>query len=110
MRTWNSNDDEIIEKVASESSVDADALSAYVSNLYHTTDGVDDWDNVISDFYDSFVGFYDGHDDFGWEIMEDSMVGAFPSWIVSHIDWDSVWECELRHDFFEQDGYYFRNI
>lgn len=33
-----------------------------------------------------------------------------PSWIATHIDWQAVWDCYLRHDYFEQDGYYFRNM
>ena len=36
-----------------------------------------------------------------------------PDYIVNHIDWQSMWDCELRHDFFtiEFDGetYFFNN-
>ena len=36
-----------------------------------------------------------------------------PDYIYSHIDWQSMWDCELRHDFFtiEFDGetYFFNN-
>ena len=29
-----------------------------------------------------------------------------PDWLTSHIDWQAVWDCELRHDYFtiEYDG------
>ena len=107
METVSETLDDIIERVASESSVDADALSAYVGNMGY--DESSDWDDVISEFYDAFVGYYSSHTDFGWEIMEESCVDL-PDWVVSHIDWDGVWDCELRHDFFEENGYYFRNI
>lgn len=33
-----------------------------------------------------------------------------PSWIATHIDWQAVWDCELRHDYFESNGHYFRNL
>ena len=33
-----------------------------------------------------------------------------PSWIAYHIDWQTVWDCELRHDYFESNGHYFRKL
>ena len=35
-------------------------------------------------------------DDLGY-LTEDSDV---PDFLTSHIDWQSVWDCELRHDYF----------
>ena len=35
-------------------------------------------------------------DDLGY-LTEDS---SMPDFITSHIDWQSVWDCELRHDYF----------
>ena len=26
--------------------------------------------------------------------------GSMPDFITSHIDWQEVWDCELRHDYF----------
>ena len=34
-------------------------------------------------------------DDLGY--MEE---GSMPDFITSHIDWQEVWDCELRHDYF----------
>ena len=41
-------------------------------------------------------------DDLGY-LDEDS---SMPDFITSHIDWQEVWDCELRHDYFtiEYDG------
>lgn len=33
-----------------------------------------------------------------------------PSWIAYHIDWQTVWDCELHYDYFESNGHYFRNL
>ena len=35
-------------------------------------------------------------DDLGY-LTEDS---SMPDFITSHIDWQSVWDCELSHDYF----------
>ncbi len=35
-------------------------------------------------------------DDLGY-LTEDS---SMPDFITSHIDWQEVWDCELRHDYF----------
>lgn len=99
--------EDIVEDVASSNGIDADALMAYARNMGYGVD--DDWDDIVSDFQDAFVGEYEDAQDFCREIMWE-MCADIPDWVVSHIDWDSVWECELRHDFFEEDGYYFRNI
>ena len=42
-------------------------------------------------------------DDLGY-LESDTVPGA--EWLVSHIDWQEVWDCELRHDYFtiEYDG------
>jgi len=48
-------------------------------------------------------------DDLGY-LSEESDV---PNFITSHIDWQEVWDCELRHDFteirYENDLYFFYN-
>ena len=33
-------------------------------------------------------------------------LGELPGWMTNHIDWQEVWDCELRHDYFtiEYDG------
>ena len=43
------------------------------------------------------------------QLMDDlgySCETNLPSWIVNHIDWQAVWDCELRHDYctIEYDG------
>lgn len=87
-----------------------DAFAIFCDWLgYGFGDESTDWSSVVSDFTDSYCGEYGSHEDFIYEYMED-MVAEIPSWVESHVDWDSVWECELRHDFFEENNYYFRNI
>lgn len=62
---------------------------------------------------DAFVGtFYHDHADFAQSLCEDlgCIPEALPYFIKHHIDWQAVWDCELHHDYFEADGYYFRNM
>ena len=33
-----------------------------------------------------------------------------PNWIAYHINWEGVWECELRHDYSIEGGYVFRSV
>ena len=33
-----------------------------------------------------------------------------PVWVVNHIDWEGVWEFELRHDYDIEGGHIFRSV
>ena len=70
-------------------------------------ENVDQWDDAYSmtmptslrveaQFVEQLI------DDLGY-LTEDS---SMPDFITSHIDWQEVWDCELRHDYFtiEYDG------
>ena len=86
------------------------AFVAYLEWLGYDHTSVDtDWSDVISEFMDSYCGEYSSHEDFIHEYM-DEVLSDLPDWLVGHIDYDSVWDCELRYDFFEENGHYFRNI
>ena len=43
-------------------------------------------------------------DDLGYLCVGD---GELPCFLTSHIDWQAVWDCELRHDYFtiQHDGW-----
>ena len=74
---------------------DPAAVDAFIS-LYDVSD--------LENFEDNYRGQFDTHREFIEDIME---AGDYhiPNWI--HIDYDSTWECELRHEYDEEDGYYF---
>ena len=45
-------------------------------------------------------------DDLGYLSDLSTSDGEIPDFLTSHIDWQEVWDCELRHDYFtiEYDG------
>lgn len=61
---------------------------------------------------EAYVGIYTDGADFAESMCYDlfNISKDLPSWIVSHIDWQAVWDCELHHDYFEVDGVFFRNL
>jgi hypothetical protein len=60
---------------------------------------------VAKNFWERYIGTYDSHEDFAtWGRGLDSEV---PEWALPHIDWDDVWEDQLRHEFIEESGHYF---
>lgn len=44
------------------------------------------------------------------EEVDSEALEALPSYLRDCIDWELLWSSYLRHDYFEQDGYYFRNL
>ena len=68
----------------------------------------------LEQFEDSYQGQYKSGAEFAEQITDEcgyleSNQGV-PDFILNHIDWESVWSCELRFDYFEVDGHYFRNF
>ena len=68
----------------------------------------------LEQFEESYQGQYTSGAEFAEQIADESFyLGSLqevPDFILNHIDWESVWSCELHHDFFEVDGHYFRNF
>ena len=74
-----------------------------------TTDELEDEGiTTVDDFQDRFYGCYPSVEEFCEEIFyETHETDSIPQWVLNHIDWESVWECELRHDFIQVDDYIF---
>ena len=62
-----------------------------------------------STFEDAYAGCYEGSGltsaeaEFCQELCSDCgyiEVNDLPSFLANHIDWQAVWDCELRHDYF----------
>ena len=65
-------------------------------------------------FIDNFRGIADNCAEFTEEwYRELHDLDSMPSDLIYHIDWQAVWDCELRHDFteirYENDLYFFYN-
>ena len=67
----------------------------------------------LEQFEDSYQGQYQSGAEFAEQISEECGYLSdtnLPIWIQNHIDWETVWSNELRFDYFEVDGHFFRNF
>ncbi len=48
---------------------------------------------------DAFFGMYDSIQHFAEELVCEINGVDIPDFVLNHIDWQSMWDCELRHDF-----------
>ena len=63
----------------------------------------------VEEFQEAFIDQFQSDDEFA-EYMADEMGLDIPDLVRAHIDWSDVFHCELRHDYFEEGGYYFRQV
>ena len=69
------------------------------------------------DFEDKFEAEFAGYGDSQLAEYAENMVSGgwwcIPEFVKSHIDWEAVWNCELRYDYsevqFNENTYLFRN-
>ena len=65
-------------------------------------------------FDDRFKGVYDDEKEFAEYWVTDVMDARIPECVYNCINWDDVWNCELKYDFdsidFDYSVYVFRNI
>ena len=72
---------------------------------------------TVEQFEEAYAGQYDSAaifaeqlcDDCGYLSSDGPNEGPIPDFILSHIDWQAVWDSELRHDYTMSDvgGYFF---
>lgn len=79
-----------------------------VMMAYYEATNTFDW----SEAQEAYVGEYLNDAEFAESLCEELgyIPEDLPSWIAYHIDWQAVWDEELRHDYFEVDGKFFRNL
>lgn len=77
---------------------DEDAVRAYIECV-----GIDN----IYQFEEAYEGHYGSVRDFVEEQLE-VMETEIPSWLS--IDYETTWNSSLRHDYLEENGYYFRRM
>ena len=98
------------ESVATENDLNEDAFAAFCENQHVAPENCE---GMVSEYREAFVGeFYDGGD-FAQEHcteLHNLSLSAIPKSIFNAIDWDNVWESDLCYDFYEIDGFIFRNI
>lgn len=95
-----------VEEVAESHGIDVDAFWSYCEAL---AIAFDDCADHVENFREAFIDQFQSDDEFA-EYMADEMGLDIPGLVRAHIDWNDVFHCELRHDYFEEGGYYFRNL
>lgn len=85
------------------SSLDTDVIAAYISNT-----GCD-LGNAVSEAEEAFAGEFSNDRDFAQDMADQLGMEKDLSWPHNCIDWEMAAK-ELMYDYFEQDGYYFRNM
>jgi hypothetical protein len=95
-----------VEEVAESHGVDVEAFWSYCEAL---AIAFDDCADHVENFREAFIDQFQSDDEFA-EYMADEMGLDIPGLVRAHIDWSDVFHCELRHDYFEEGGYYFRNL
>ena len=63
------------------------------------------------DYLESFEDAYYGYFSTVWKFIDeylDSTCTEIPYWVV--LDYEATWNSSLRHDYLEENGYYFRRI
>lgn len=89
-------------------------------------DGMDDDDQkIVLAYYtatdsfnpkeamEAYIGTFQDGAEFAQALCEEVEYEALrnlPVWIAYNIDWQGVWDGNLRHDYFEVDGKFFRNL
>lgn len=90
--------------------VDIDAIKAMVSNneSYFETLSIDE---IVEQYDETYAGQYDSPAEFTEELLHDTSFfdGIENDDVIHYFDYQQYWDSMLRHDFFEIDGYYFRN-
>ena len=90
--------------------IDEVPFSHYCDNFHLTEDDlVDGGDDYVAEFQDAYIGEYDGVEHFS-EQWADEEGFNLPDYIRNNVDWDGVWQGYLRHDFWEADDHFFRNV
>ena len=95
-------------EVAEEYGLNEEAFIGFCDNQHITADEAED---AVSDFEDAYVGEFSDEAEFAQNYAdEQGDLNSIPDYILGSIDWQEVWDGTLRHDYYEVNGHYFRNI
>ncbi len=86
-------------------SLEKEYVMAYYDNVGGTFDG-----HLIAEAQEAFEGTYKNDEDFAYHMAEETgAIDNSASWPYTCIDWEQAAK-ELMYDYFESNGFYFRNI
>ena len=102
------SEDEMFEEVARRADIDPEAFQYFCENQHIDADECED---AVRDFMAAYIGEFSNDEDFARNYYDESGdLDRIPDALLSNIDWQGVWDGELRHEFYELNRYYFRNI
>jgi antirestriction protein len=85
--------------------LDMEVIEAYCSNFFYASD------ITIDKIEEAYFMQADSDADFAEQFADEmGLLSDVPQTVRSYFDFQRYWDCELRHDFWEADGYYFRNL
>jgi antirestriction protein len=85
--------------------LEIEVIEAYCSNFFYASD------ITIDKIEEAYFMQADSDKDFAEQFAEETgLLSDVPQTVRSYFDFQAYWDCELRHDFWEADGYYFRNL
>lgn len=85
--------------------LDMEVIEAYASNFFYASD------ITIDKIEEAYFMQADSDKDFAEQYADETgLLSETPEAIRNYFDFQAYWDCELRHYFWEADGYYFRNL
>lgn len=100
---------EVIEKIKSLDDNYQNAFMAYIDYLSYNLNN-EDIGSIYNDFEEAYQGEFDSDEDFAQNIAEElGYIDRKVTWPYTCIDWE--WAArDLMYDYFENNGFYFRNL
>lgn len=97
------------ESVARDEDIDPEAFELFCKNQHIKEEGCEE---AVLDFCEAYISYYETARDFIQDYVWDDETGPNSRLhsVLNHIDWVSLWDAVYRNDYYELDGYYFRNI
>jgi hypothetical protein len=109
--------DELIEAKGASTSLEIEALEAWIGNETYAPDFNEVWDEIedwIQRAEEAYIGKFDSGSEFAEHLLSELCISVvdeeanIAEWVV--IDYQATWECYLRHEYNELDGFYFRTV
>lgn len=88
--------------------IDSDTVEQWLDNLGY--DGTENPEELEVEFSDAYQGEYSDEEEFTRDLLENSgyIPNDLPEWIK--IDFQATWDNGLCYDYYELNGFFYRNI
>lgn len=96
------------DEVAEENGLNETAFYEFCVNQHIKAE---DCEDAVEDFREAYIGEFNNDCHFVEEwLYDEGIYDRIPREVLNHIDFQGVWDCELRHEFYEISGHYYRSI